>query len=62
MREFELKNDFNMKVIRWFKNLSSHEKYLIYSLIFLLIMIALNWSRVIEGFLDGLRKLGMIGS
>jgi hypothetical protein len=51
-----------MKVIRWFKNLSTSEKYLIYSLIFLLIMLALTWSRVIEGFLDGLRKLGLIGS
>jgi hypothetical protein len=39
-----------------------HEKYLIYSLLFLLIMLALNWIRVMEGFLNGLKKLGIIGS
>ena len=47
--------------MNWFKRLSRYEKYLIVSLLFLLVMLVLNWERVTEGVIEGLEKLGITG-
>lgn len=46
-------------MINWFRKRSRNEKFLLLSLVFLAIMLALNWQRVKEGFRDGLEKFGI---
>jgi hypothetical protein len=48
-------------MLNWFNRLSRNEKYLIVSLLFLIVMLILNWSSVAEGFMEGLEKYGITG-
>jgi len=44
----------------WYRNLTRHEKYLVFFLLLLILMLVLSWSWVSDGFEEGLAKLRII--
>lgn len=62
MQESELRRINPDDMFIWFNRLSRNERYLIVSLLFLIVMLILNWTRVAEGFMEGLEKFGITES